>query len=142
MKKAVTPKVVEKGTVGATATINFPELNWFDVPARVDTGAATSSFHCSKVKLIEREGQALLSFVLDMKKEKAHVPIVVSDFKEIRVKNSFGNSEERYVIRTIVEIAGKRIRTQFSLADRDRMTFPVLLGRRLLKGRFVVDVSL
>lgn len=142
MKKVAVPKVVEKGPIGATATINFPDLNWFNVPARVDTGAATSSFHCSKVKLIEREGKTLLSFVLDMKKEKAHIPILVSDFKEIRVKNSFGNSEERYVIRTVVEIDGRQIKTQFSLADRDKMTFPVLLGRRLLKGRFIVDVSL
>lgn len=140
MKKK-TPVSAAKTTIGATATINFPDLDWHGVPARVDTGAATSSFHCSKVKVIERNGQTLLSFVLDMKKGGASKPILVSDFKERTVKNSFGQSEQRYIIRTMVEVAGRQVRTQFSLADRFKMSFPVLLGRRLLKGKFIVDVS-
>jgi hypothetical protein len=141
MKKAVLSLPAEKKTIGATTTVNFPELDWHGVPARVDTGAATSSFHCSRVKLVEKEGTTFLSFCLDMKKENPKKDILVRDFKEITVKNSFGNSERRYVIKTVVEVAGRRISTQLSLADRYKMSFPVLLGRRLLKGRFIVDVS-
>lgn len=126
--------------IGATTTVNFPELDWHGVPARVDTGAATSSFHCSRVKLVEKDGTTFLSFCLDMKKDNPKKDILVRDFKEIMVRNSFGNSERRYVIKTVVEVGGRKVSTQLSLADRYKMSFPVLLGRRLLKGRFIVDV--
>lgn len=142
MKKTVSSVPAEKKIIGATTTVNFPELDWHGVPARVDTGAATSSFHCSRVKLVEKEGKTFLSFCLDMKKENPRKDILVRDFKEITVKNSFGHSERRYVVKTIVEVAGRKVKTQFSLADRYKMSFPVLLGRRLLQGRFIVDVVL
>ena len=141
MKKTVPSVPAEKKIIGATITVNFPELDWHGVPARVDTGAATSSFHCSRVKLVEKEGKTFLSFCLDMKKGHPKKDILVRDFKEMTVKNSFGNSERRYVIKTIVEVAGRKVSTHLSLADRHKMSFPVLLGRRLLQGRFIVDVS-
>lgn len=141
MKKKNPAVPPEKKIIGATATVNFPELDWHEVPARVDTGAATSSFHCSRVKLVEKEGTTFLSFCLDMKKETPKKDILVRDFKEMTVKNSFGNSERRYVIKTVVEVEGRKISTQLSLADRQKMSFPVLLGRRLLQGRFIVDVA-
>ena len=141
MKKTTTSIPVEKKIIGATTTVNFPELDWHGVPARVDTGAATSSFHCSRVKLVEKEGTTFLSFCLDMKKGHSKTDILVRDFKEMTVKNSFGNSERRYVIKTVVEVAGRKVSTLLSLADRHKMSFPVLLGRRLLQGRFIVDVA-
>ena len=33
------------------------------------------------------------------------------------------------------------IEAEFSLSDRSDMKYPVLIGRKLLKGRFIVDVS-
>ncbi len=131
----------KKRTIGATEVVNFPELGWFDVPARVDTGAATSSIHCSKVKIVEKNGRAHLSFFLDVQKGAPREAFSVVDFTEKIVKNSFGHAEKRYVIKTLIVISGRKIRTQFSLADRRRMKYPVLLGRKLLKGKFVVDVS-
>ena len=139
MKKTTTSS--EKKITRATTTDSYPDLDWHGVPARVDTGAATSSFHCSRVKLVEKEGTTFLSFCLDMKKGHSKTDILVRDFKEMTVKNSFGNSERRYVIKTVVEVAGRKVSTLLSLADRHKMSFPVLLGRRLLQGRFIVDVA-
>jgi hypothetical protein len=48
----------------------------------------------------------------------------------------------RYVIKTKVTLFGKTFKTEFSLADRQQMRYPVLLGRKLLRNRFIVDVSL
>jgi hypothetical protein len=138
-KKGSTPK--EKTVIGATVTVQFPELGWKEVPARVDTGAATSSIHCAQVNLIEQDGRKQLSISLDVRKGAPQQAFLISDFKERLVKNSFGYQEKRYIIKTLVVVAGRRIRTEFSLADRCRMNYPVLLGRRLLKGRFLVDVS-
>lgn len=57
------------------------------------------------------------------------------------IKNSFGDTEERYIIRTAVKIKGRRIKTSVTLTDRGNMKYPMLIGRRLLKNKFVVDVS-
>src|SRR6218665_96552 len=58
------------------------------------------------------------------------------------IKNSFGETENRYIIKTIVKIGRKRIKSVISLTDRGTMRYPVLIGRKLLKNRFIVDVSL
>jgi hypothetical protein len=57
------------------------------------------------------------------------------------VRSSNGEVQERHVVETDVVIAGRSLRTAFTLADREAMNFPVLLGRRLLRGNFLVDVS-
>jgi hypothetical protein len=57
------------------------------------------------------------------------------------VRSSNGEVQERHVIEADVIIAGRTIRTKFNLADREAMNYPVLLGRRLLKGNFLVDVA-
>jgi hypothetical protein len=141
MKKIPTQAPREKKIIGATQTVSFPELDWNEVAARVDTGAATSSIHCSRVKVIEKDGQPQLSFFLDVKKGAPRQAFSVASFEERIIKNSFGQREKRYVIKTAIVVAGRKIRTKFSLADRRQMSYPVLLGRRLLKGRFVVDVA-
>lgn len=141
MKNLTVPISGDKKIIGATEIVRFPELGWHDVTARVDTGAATSSIHCSRVKVIEKDGKARLSFYLDVKKGAPKEAFSVSDFKERTVRNSFGQTEKRYVIKTVIVVAGRKIRTEFSLADRRKMSYPVLLGRKLLNGRFLVDVT-
>jgi hypothetical protein len=37
---------------------------------------------------------------------------------------------------------GRKIKTEFSLTERKGMRFPILLGRRLLNKRFIIDTSL
>ena len=65
----------------------------------------------------------------------------MTQFDERKIRNSFGNYEYRYVIRTEVNLFGQTISTEFSLADRERMRYPVLIGKKLLVNRFIVDVS-
>jgi glutathione synthase/RimK-type ligase-like ATP-grasp enzyme len=57
------------------------------------------------------------------------------------VKNSFGTVEVRYKVKMLISIAGVKVRANVTLADRKRNSFPMLIGRRTLKSRFVVDVS-
>jgi len=49
--------------------------------------------------------------------------------------------EERYVIQTQIKIGRKKIRSTISLSNRDNMRYPVLIGRRLLKAKFLIDVN-
>ena len=63
------------------------------------------------------------------------------NFKKKKVKSSFGHTEYRYVIKSKIVLFGKEFETDFTLADRLRMRYPILLGRKLLRRRFIVDVS-
>jgi hypothetical protein len=49
--------------------------------------------------------------------------------------------EERYVIKTLIKVGRKKIMSTISLSNRDNLRYPVLIGRRLLKGKFLIDVN-
>ncbi|MDZ7646224.1 MAG: RimK/LysX family protein [Cytophagales bacterium] len=57
------------------------------------------------------------------------------------MKNSFGEAELRYVIKTSIKIYDHLIRAEFSLSNRGNLRFPVLLGRKILRDRFLIDVT-
>ncbi len=128
-------------TIGATDFVDLPELGWLNASARIDSGATGSSIHCSSVKLVTDGEKPILLVKLDAKRGAPSRTLSVSNFKETIVKNSSGLAEKRFVIKTIIELFGRKFRTEFSLANRKKMTYPILLGRKLLKGRFLVDVS-
>jgi hypothetical protein len=64
-----------------------------------------------------------------------------SEYKLVDVENSFGHKQKRYSVFLRVRIAGRTIRSNFTLANRAGKTYPALAGRKMLKDRFVVDVS-
>ena len=62
-------------------------------------------------------------------------------FQRREIKNSFGEAEMRFVIKTTVKILNHIIKAEFSLSDRDKLRFPVLIGRKTLRHRFLIDVT-
>ena len=130
--------------IGSLDKVDFPDLNLFDVPCKIDTGAETSAIHCHKVKLIERQGKEIITFyLLDPEHPQySGIEFRSEDFKEKKIKSSFGHTEFRYVIKSKIKLFGRVIKLDLTLADRERMKFPVLLGKKLLKNRFLVDVGL
>ncbi len=134
----------EKHIIGRADRIDLPGFGVFDIKAKVDTGAYTSAIHCSKVKVRRKNGKQYIVFrILD-----SHIALlerrryVTSQFKRKKVRSSSGHVEKRYFIKAHVLLFGQQILTEFSLSDRETMRFPVLLGRKLLKDRLLVDVSL
>lgn len=128
-----------KLVIGRCDYINLPELGIENIAAKVDTGAYTSAIHCSRIKLQRENDVEYLFFKIPGSHQKKMYR--VTNFKLKNIKSSSGHSESRFVIKTKVSIFGKVINTEFSLANRSEMKFPVLLGRKLLKDRFIVDVS-
>lgn len=55
------------------------------------------------------------------------------------VKNSSGGSELRFVVETEVAIGKLRFPTEITLTNRTDMGVPMLLGRKFLVDRFLVD---
>lgn len=123
--------------IGRREFVDFPLLAISHVEAKIDTGAYTSSIHCRHIERIHKDGKDTLEFKL-MDDTVHHV----EDYTQKFIKNSFGEKEERFIIKTLIHIGKKKIRTTVSLSDRGNMRYPVLIGRRLLKGKFIVDVNL
>ena len=55
------------------------------------------------------------------------------------VRSSNGSLEERYFIRTTARLQGIEFPIELTLANRDDMSFRMLLGREAIRGRFLVD---
>jgi hypothetical protein len=80
---------------------------------------------------------------LDPLHEKYHDKEFIFDsFKLTKVKSSNGQLEERYSVSTKIKLFGQLFPIELTLTERGTMKFPVLLGRKFLWRRFVVDSSL
>jgi len=125
--------------LGRSDRVDLPDLGLQNIHAKVDTGAYTSSLHCSHAKVVDGK----LEFVLldEEHPEFTGMPFVVRKFVQREVRNSFGEAELRYVIKSRIRIHGRLIRAEFSLSNRGNLRFPVLLGRKILHHRFLIDVS-
>lgn len=137
-------KKIEPLIIGASDHIDLPEFELYNLACRIDTGAATSAIHCHNVQLVEKMGLPAVSFMLlDPEHPSYQDRVYYSfDFKEKIIKNSFGQIEKRFSIKTILILFGRKFKTEMTLADREAMKYPVLLGRRLLRRGFIVDVRL
>ncbi len=130
----------EKLVIGRREIIDFPELNLFGIEAKIDTGAYTSVLHCHTIR--EESGVLYFYFLDPSHPEYNNVEQKFTEYSQKEIKNSFGETEKRYIIKTVIKIGPKRIKSVISLTDRGTMRYPVLIGRKLLKNKFIVDVSL
>lgn len=87
-----------------------------DVVALIDTGATRSSID------------------LELASELKLGPII----KKSTIVSSHGKSV-RPVIKAKVEIGGKKINAFFNISARTHLSYKVLIGRNILRNRFLVD---
>ena len=130
---------LEKKLIGQTERINFPELHMDSIVARIDTGAQTSAIWASNIEL--KDG--ILRFTLfDETSEYYTGDVLQTHAYQIRtIISSIGTKEDRYVVKLLILISGRNIRASFTLANRSVQKYPVLIGRNVLRGKFLVDVE-
>lgn len=135
---------MDKRIIGRKDIATFPEFGLENVPVKIDTGAYSSSLHCESVRLAQHGNNELLEVVfLDPSVEGyTGQKIAFQDFRRKIVKSSNGMAEERFFVRGSVRLFNETVETLFSLTERNGLRNPVLLGRRLLNKRFLVDTSL
>lgn len=124
--------------IGRREMVDFPLLGISEMEAKMDTGAYTSSLHCENILINYENSKPILYFTIKQTESKTYR---FEEYGQKKIKNSFGEMEERYVIKTIICIGKKRIHSTISLSNRDNMRYPVLIGRRLLKAKFLIDVN-
>ncbi len=125
--------------LGRYDRVDLPELGLNNIHAKIDTGAYTCSLHCLKAEVVDGK----LEFILldEEHPEFTGMKFVFEKFEKRKIKNSFGEIENRFVIVTAVTILDEVITTEFSLSNRGSLKFPILIGRKILHNRFLIDVS-
>ncbi|HLV14218.1 MAG TPA: RimK/LysX family protein [Xanthomarina sp.] len=131
---------MEKQVIGRVDKIDFPKLNLFNIDAKIDTGAYTSSIHCSEIIV---EGEKLkCTFYSKGHPNFSGKQVVFDSYSKTDVKSSNGYKENRFKIKSEVVLFGKTYKINLTLSTRDDMKFPVLIGRQFLNKKFLVDVDL
>lgn len=130
-------------TIGRTELVDLPEWDLLEIEAKIDTGAYSSSLHCHHIEEFKKEGESFIRFNLLDPDHPAYneklFELPIHDQRE--VKSSNGQRETRYFVRTNIELFNKNYPIEFSLTDRSEMKYPLLIGRKFLNEKFVVDVS-
>jgi hypothetical protein len=125
--------------LGRYDRVDLPELGLSNIHAKIDTGAFTCSLHSHKAHVVDGK----LEFILldEEHPEFTGMKFVFDKFQVRNIKNSFGEVERRYIIVTTIRIFNEEITTEFSLSNRGSLKFPILIGRKILRDRFLIDVK-
>ncbi|BAO54489.1 hypothetical protein sometimes fused to ribosomal protein S6 glutaminyl transferase [Nonlabens marinus S1-08] len=130
----------KKTIIGRTDKADFPKLNLDEIDIKIDTGAYTSSIHCQDI--VEKDG-VLHAVFLDKSHPQFHGQhIEFTDYEETTVRSSNGLKEQRFEVKSNIRLFNKLYKISLTLNDRSEMRFPVLLGRKFLSKKFIVDPEL
>ena len=126
--------------IGGIETLYITPLK-MPFQARIDTGAETSSIDVNNLKPFERKDKKWVSFDISNRKngESYHFEKPVKRRTNIV---RIGEHEDRYVVTMNIKMGEEIIKADFTLAQRDKFSYQVLIGRNILNGRFIVDSSL
>lgn len=129
-----------KTIIGRTATASFPGEGIYDIPVKIDTGADSSSIWTSELEI---DSDNVLHFVLFDKDSPYYSGQKHSTrhYSAHLIRSSNGHAQIRYRVMLTIDLAGRKIRGSFNLADRSQNAYPVLVGCKLLNKKFLVDVS-
>ena len=127
-----------KNIIGSTEYVEIAGIK--NIPAKIDTGADSSAIWASDINM-EQDGS--LSFLLFSQKSPLFTGkrLKTTDYKVKSIRSSHGDTQIRYRVKLPLKLSGKSFEAFFTLANRSRNNFPVLIGRRTIKGEFLVDTS-
>ena len=129
--------------IGWREWLRLPELGIERIKAKIDTGARTSSLHAFDLEPFEIDGQPWVRFLVHPIQRDAETTVEVTAplVDERMVKPSTGKASLRPVIRTPLVLGRRRWPIEITLVNRDVMGFRMLLGRRALRRRVLIDPS-
>lgn len=126
--------------IGAAELVTFkPEA--LTLRARIDTGAKTSSLGVESQQRFERDGKKWIKFSVRDPNTGELVHFERPRTRGVRIKRHGAEPIRRNVVRLTVVLLGIESEREFTLSDRAKFDHPVLIGRNLLKGRYLVDVN-
>ena len=130
-----------KPIIGRSCEVTFTDFSKEQIPAKIDTGAYHSSVHAENIHL---DDNGVLHFTIlgghPVTNEFA-ANATTTEYRTATIENSFGDQEVRYEVDFNIVIDGKPYKTPFSLANRSKKIYPILIGRLLLNDNFLIDTT-
>jgi hypothetical protein len=130
-----------KKIVGRKENISILDLELYNLDAKVDTGADSNALHCDHIQIDEQNSSVSFTLLDEVHEAYHGKRITMPLYKIKKVKSSNGMIQNRPSIKVTVEFFGRKYKSVISLTNRADMKFPMLIGRRFLKDKFLVDVS-
>jgi len=137
----------------SNTTASPPVLGWVEyvriepwgvkTRARLDTGSNTASISAYDIELLKKNGRQWVRFMFDFStagKERS-IQIERPVIRTGKIKQHTGLLQERPVINMDICLADEVRTVEFNLIDRRALNYPVLLGRKVLATRALVDSS-
>jgi hypothetical protein len=125
--------------IGAVEKVQFLNHSSHLVPARIDTGAKTSAVWASNVTV---DGNRISFTLFDKNSQYYDGKVIKTRINSVKkIKSTIGEAERRYVVKLPIFINGRKIKASFTLADRSNQSYPVLIGRNVLRGKFVIVIK-
>ena len=123
-------------SIGWREWIYLPKYEDFAIKAKVDTGARTSALHATQIKEYDNNGNKLVSFRLHQSNK--YIEISTQLIRYLKITSSFGDSEVRPLIRLKIRLGESSWFTEVTLTKRNRMTYPMLIGRNTLMKKYLI----
>lgn len=131
--------------IGWKERVALPQLGIPSLKAKIDTGARTSALHVAALRILAEgsggEAELELTLAPDRRRPDRLVRARAHQIARIRVTDSGGHRELRPVIETEMVLGPVRRSIRLTLTDRSTMLFRMILGRKAIEGRFLVDVA-
>jgi hypothetical protein len=129
-----------KKIIGSVEIISILDLELFDLDAKIDTGADSNALHCDDI-YVDKDNFVHFKLVDEVHASYHDKEMIIPLYKLKRVRSSNGKLQLRPSIKVDVLFFGKKYKAVISLTNRSDMKYPMLIGRKFLSGRFLVDVS-
>jgi hypothetical protein len=125
-------------TIGWTEFIDFPDWGIEGVKAKTDTGARSSALHVEEIT-DTGDGRVQFDVLYSRRKPFKRKRVTAEVLKWAKVRSSTGHYQKRCFVRTTIQIGDESFEIELSLVSREKMLFRMLLGRKALEHRFLVD---
>ena len=120
----------------------FPEK--VSVKVKLDTGALTSSIDAKEIKRFEKSGEKWVKYNVDVKDndtgKSVRIPFERRVERLVKIHGA-GGTDHRVVVRMKICLGSKVYEEEFSLNNRAKMLYPILLGRKTIENLGLVDVG-
>jgi len=126
--------------IGWREWVAFPDLKVTRIKAKIDTGAKTSAIHAFRIKEVMKGGAPHVQFFLhpEQKRKKPEIKCVAPVIDIRRIRSSNGETQERYIIESLMKLGGREWPVELSLSKRDDMGFRLLIGRDAITKKVII----
>ncbi len=114
----------------------LPSYNDFKLKAKIDTGARTSAIHATNIQIYRKNLSEMVKFQIYQSQSFLDIDTELISYKKI--KSSFGQTEIRPTVHMKIQIGAEIWLTEITLAQRAKLTYPMLIGRNSLNKKHII----